>query len=215
MLNERREYLRAKTGKTNAELDKYPIITNGDEQGSVMEYCKISTASAVCKKLIEIADIPELLLTLPDLENDLVTDINKYYGDIFFMNFKYRANHLSGMTRGEINYILGVSPPDTFSQHYCDYSNDFVQFGMVKKLERWTSLYSLPASKSTNAQMINKLYRNGEVISCNSDGKCVADLDIIIDTDPSVLGDTLILDIDCDNGFDAELIYFQDSERKE
>ena len=44
------------------------------------------------------------------------------------------------MTPGEIAYILGRQPPDTFSKHYCDYGNIESQTILVRKLMRWDAL---------------------------------------------------------------------------
>lgn len=105
-------------------------------------FCKPGKVAAKCKELLNAADIPEQILILPDENgNDIVTDIYKYYGDIFKSNFKYRANHTCKLRRGEINYILGIEAPDTFSKHYCDYMNDSVQAGMVKKIYRWETIH--------------------------------------------------------------------------
>lgn len=78
---------------------------------------------------------------LPDAKNDLVTDFNCYHGDIFLSNFRHKANHLAFMTMGEICYMVGVNAPDTFSRHYCDYTNDYLQKEIVQKLCRWESVY--------------------------------------------------------------------------
>ena len=92
-------------------------------------------------RLIRNADIPKNEIVLPDAKNDLVTDFNCYHGDIFLSNFRHKANHLAFMTMGEICYMIGVNAPDTFSRHYCDYTNDYLQKEIVQKLCRWESVY--------------------------------------------------------------------------
>ena len=46
------------------------------------------------------------------------------------------------MTQGEVAYILGSVPHDTFSKHYCDYTHPFLQMKLVSKLNDWCSLYT-------------------------------------------------------------------------
>jgi len=53
------------------------------------------------------------------------------------------------LTNGEINYVVGVEAPDTFSRHYCDYSNDYIQLGIIQKLSRWELKYERLLSKNT------------------------------------------------------------------
>ena len=36
--------------------------------------------------------------------------------------------------------MLGITAPDTYSKHYCDYTNDAIQFSITRKMERWVSL---------------------------------------------------------------------------
>ena len=44
------------------------------------------------------------------------------------------------MTRGEINYLLGLEQEDTYAKHYFDYTNDALQYQMLRKLIRWSVL---------------------------------------------------------------------------
>ena len=53
-----------------------------------------------------------------------------------------KALNDAGFGLDELNYYLGLKKPDTFSQHYCDYTNNYVQLIMAKKLDRWTEKYS-------------------------------------------------------------------------
>ena len=111
-------------------------------------HCKPSVISDSSNELIKLANIPENTIVLPDEKNDLTTDFNRYHGDIFQTNFRDKANHNALMTNGEINYVLGVDAPDTFSRHYCDYTNDFIQLGMIQKLCRWEINYERMIAKS-------------------------------------------------------------------
>ena len=143
MLKSRKTYLQAMCGFTEAELQHLPIIMPNNKKTlaalSKPPFCKYDAAIRVCRSLIEKANIPTQELVLPgDGDKEVVVDMNKYQGDIFYSNFKHRANHTCAFNRGELSYVVGNKAPDTFSQHYCDYTNDLVQYGMVQKLNRWT-----------------------------------------------------------------------------
>lgn len=145
LLNERRRFL-LENGVDKEYLEDCPIIISDDavdkmRKGKVINHCKPEKISAVCNEMIQKAGIPENVVVLPDDRNDMVTDFNRYHGDIFLSNFRHKANHEAFLTMGEINYIIGINAPDTFSRHYVDYSNDFQQVGMIQKLCRWERCY--------------------------------------------------------------------------
>ncbi|MCR4716783.1 MAG: hypothetical protein K5656_06350, partial [Lachnospiraceae bacterium] len=124
----RKQYL-ISLGIDDNYLSDCPIILGEerilDMKGlKMIPHCKPSIISQSCNKLIELAKIPENTIILPDAKGDLETDFNRYHGDIFQTNFRDKSNHNAFMTNGEINYLLGVEAPDTFSRYYCDYSND-------------------------------------------------------------------------------------------
>ncbi len=152
LLNDRRQYLLDK-GIDEDYLQKCPIILCDERIADMknekkINHCRPDKISAISNELISIADIPENEIILPDEKNDLVTDFNRYHGDIFLSNFRHKANHYAYMTMGEINYMIGVNAPDTFSRHYCDYTNDFVQIGIIQKLSRWESDYEIMFTKT-------------------------------------------------------------------
>ena len=145
VLLRRKSYL-ISLGIKSGTLDETPIILKKEEYGNLVEdqsgsYCKPKKISDACRKLIEKAEIPKELIVLPDDRNEMRTDIFKYLGDLFLSNFTNRAKNIAGLSLGELNYIVGIDAPDTFSKHYCDYSNDFIQYGIIQKLERWTASY--------------------------------------------------------------------------
>ena len=145
MLLRRKSYL-ISLGIKSGTLDETPIILKKEEYGNLVEdqsgsYCKPKKISDACRKLIEKAEIPKELIVLPDDRNEMRTDIFKYLGDLFLSNFTNKAKNIAGLSLGELNYIVGIDAPDTFSRYYCDYSNDFIQYGIIQKLERWTASY--------------------------------------------------------------------------
>lgn len=107
----------------------------------------------MCRKAIADLDIPILEVNLPG-DKDIITDLNKYYSDIFISNFKYHANHTSMMNMGQINYLLGLNAPDTFSKHYCDFTNDAIQYLMYVMLSRWSTIV-LSENVINNSARIN------------------------------------------------------------
>lgn len=145
LLLTRKHYL-IDLGINEEYLSDCPIVL-GEERISDMKglkriaHCKPSIISKSGNELIKLADIPENTIVLPDERNDLITDFNRYHGDIFQTNFRDKANHNAFLTNGEINYVLGVDAPDTFSRYYCDYTNDYVQLGIIQKLCRWELCY--------------------------------------------------------------------------
>ena len=145
LLLSRRKYL-LDQGIDDDYLSECPIVL-GEERIQDMKkrkrvgHCKPQLISKTCNELINLAHIPVNEIVLPDERNDLVTDLNRYLGDIFQSNFRDKANHEAYMTVGEINYVIGVNAPDTFSRHYCDYTNSFVQRGIIQKLRRWSYEY--------------------------------------------------------------------------
>ena len=181
----RKQYL-ISLGIDDKYLSDCPIIL-GEERISDMKglktvaHCKPSVISKACNELIELAEIPENTIVLPDGKSDLATDFNRYHGDIFQTNFRDKANHNAFMTNGEINYILGVDAPDTFSRYYCDYTNDFVQLGMIQKLSRWELRYENIVAKKSNPQpSLGSQFGNIQIESGPYDNG-VASIDLIIE----------------------------------
>ena len=116
------------------------IIT--DSNDNFMDYCSPNKLHLNSNKALrEGAKIPEHLLSFPDSDGRKKHDLNKYNGDFFVSNFKFHALNDAMMTQGEVSYILGLVPHDTFSKHYCDYTNPFLQMKLVAKLNDWCSLY--------------------------------------------------------------------------
>ncbi len=145
LLLARKQYL-IRNGINEEYLTDCPIVLSEERITDMIKmkqigHCKPLIISKSGNELIKAAQIPENIIVLPDDKNDLATDFNRYHGDIFQTNFRDKANHNAFMTIGEINYILGVDAPDTFSRHYCDYSNDYIQIGIIQKLKRWENKY--------------------------------------------------------------------------
>lgn len=169
LLKQRKEYLITR-GISLDKIAYMPIITATEDIAELKKspkriLCKTSRAQNFCRKVLQQAIKEKQELVLPDAKGELLTDIYKYGGDIFVTNIKMRLNHYCGMTQGEFNYMLGLNPKDTFSRHYCDYTNSLVQYAMVEKLNRWTALYESNLSDLKEMQpQIGNINKNRQKI---------------------------------------------------
>ncbi len=106
------------------------------------------------------------------------------------------------MTFGEVSYILGSVPHDTFSKHYCDFTNPFLQIKLVEKLNDWCSLYtdwegapqeitgttkSDTSGRNITIEPYNSGCASGQLqISVND--KCVSDIEVTVTGDRGIKG---------------------------
>lgn len=123
-----------------ANLMALPLITDSSE--SPIDYCSPNKLRLNSNRALKKgALIPEYLVSYPESDGTEEHDLSRYNGDFFASNFKYHALNDAMMTQGEVSYILGLVPRDTFSKHYCDYTNPFLQIKLVEKLNDWCSIY--------------------------------------------------------------------------
>jgi len=201
LLNERRQYL-IDSGVDPNYLLGCPIILQ-DEKITDMKHrktvanCKPEKISSICNDLIKAADIPVNEVVLPDAKSDLVTDFNRYHGDIFLSNFRHKAKHVAFMTLDEISYMTGISAPDTFSRHYCDESNDFVQLGIIQKLRRWDSVYDNLIWKMTPKTPDFGTATGYKSLEVGPFSGGVAEIDVFIDNKDS---QQMKVSMDCSHG---------------
>jgi|GEM_PF-2072759 len=146
----RKKYIQNKYRIKDENIDRIPIFCETiDKRKNRQKAMPIWKINQICRDGINNLGIKEMTITLP--EDDKETDLNKYRNDLFVSNFKFCGNHISKMTRGEINYLLGLTAPDTYSKHYCDYTNDAIQFSICKKIERWVSLLRFDEKEEQSA----------------------------------------------------------------
>lgn len=205
MLNSRKTYLQAVCGFTEAELQQLPIIMPNNKKTlaalSKPSFCKYDVAIRVCRSLIEKADIPTQELALPgDGDKEIVVDMNKYQGDIFYSNFKHRANHTCSFNRGELSYVLGNKAPDTFSQHYCDYTNDLVQYGMVQKLNRWSHAHETGGQNAVQSTSKSSTFTRKTTVHSDHKKNHYNALSITLSSIQEVPGSFIDVMIECDHG---------------
>jgi len=205
MLNSRKTYLQLACGFTEAELQCLPIIMPNNKKAfaalSKPSYCKYDAAIRVCRSLVEKADIPTQELVLPgDGDKEIVVDMNKYQGDIFYSNFKHRANHTCSFNRGELSYVVGNKAPDTFSQHYCDYTNDLVQYGMVQKLNRWSHAHETGVQNAVQSTTEASTFTRKTVVHSDHKKNHYNALSITLSPTQEVPGSFIDVMIECDHG---------------
>ena len=205
MLNSRKTYLQAVCGFTEAELQQLPIIMPNNKKTlavlSKPSFCKYDAAIRVCRSLIEKANIPTQELVLPgDGDKELVVDMNKYQGDIFYSNFKHRANHTCSFNRGELSYVVGNKAPDTFSQHYCDYTNDLVQYGMVQKLNRWSHAHETGGQNAVQSTSETSTFTRKTAVHSDHKKNHYNALSITLSSSQEVPGSYIDVLIECDHG---------------
>lgn len=213
MLLERKRYLQLVCSCSEEALAEQPIIlakeiSKNEKLGSGTVFCKPRIIAEKCKRIVAAADIPEQLLSLPDESNQKVTDISKYQGDLFQSNFKYRANHTCALRRGEINYILGIEPPDTFSRNYCDYTNDLVQYAMAQKLQRWVALHSVFSFPSAGPCAQKGFLKKKKKVVYEATVGGPLFVEIQLDLDEANAGGTLEIQTDCNFGCTGDVTLF-------
>lgn len=189
LLNARKQYLLS-NGIDEEYLQNCPIILHEEiladmKKKKRLHHCKPSQISEVCNEIIKTAKIPSNEVVLPDEKNDLVTDFNKYHGDIFLSNFRHKANHKAKLELGELNYIIGIDAPDTFSRHYMDYTNDFEQVAIITKLNRWDIDYERIISSAKLKNPCSGEESGDFSIKIGPFDNGVAGVDLIIDNQSS------------------------------
>lgn len=214
MLLKRKEYIMSLYGIEESEIRKMPIVLEKEKIGhnGKIKYCKPLVANNACNKILAKANIASNTISLPDGNETKETDLSKYYGDIFLSHFRYRANHVCKMTRGEINYIIGVKPPDTFSENYCDYTNDFIQYEMACKLRRWSSRFT--EAKIEDGIMPKIVLNESKSISIEAANDKPAAIDLELIFEEKQKNNALKIMVDCENGFFGSVVCYDAEEVK-
>lgn len=165
ILDARLAFVRNKWQTENGELSEdemmaLPIVSNDD----LKTRCTPADIKLAKDQMEAAAGIEPMEVSISKM-GAKVTDLNEYSGDRFRSNFLYRLLQTCNMSKAEANYIYGVSLPTTFSKHYCDYTSDFAQVMLCRKLERWTSMHR---ARDSEAGMIeNRMSSDGRRIRIN------------------------------------------------
>ncbi|MBP3477956.1 MAG: hypothetical protein J6K03_00550 [Oscillospiraceae bacterium] len=213
MLNSRKTYLQAMCGFTEAELRYLPIIMPNNKKTlaalSKPSFCKYDAAIRVCRSLIEKANIPTQELVLPgEGDKEIVVDMNKYQGDIFYSNFKHRANHTCSFNRGELSYVVGNKAPDTFSQHYCDYTNDLVQYGMVQKLNRWSYAHETGVQNAVQSTSEASTFTRSTTVHSDRKKNHYNAVSITVSPTKELPGSYIDVLVECDHGVTGSIAVY-------
>ncbi len=206
ILLQRRDYLKG-LGYHETELAEMPIICARE----IFKYeykpnrvTKPTKVAEYCRELLKVAEIPEQMLVLPDSENEMVTDIYKYNGDIFLSNLRMHLNHDCKFTIGESNSMIGMEGIDTFSRHYCDYGHDLIQYGMIHKMCRWSSKYEAKLLwLRRGSASYKQISKSGEIKSPNYITDCAMMVFEIHSKDKE--NQNIKMEIDCNFGANVEI----------
>lgn len=144
----RNEWQRKNGEITEDEIKALPIVSRDD----LKTRCTPAEIKLAKEQMETAAGIEPMEVSISKI-GAKVTDLNEYSGDRFRSNFRYRALQTCNMSGAEANYIYGVSLPTTFSKHYCDYTSEFAQVMLCRKLERWTSLHR---EKESRAEIVER-----------------------------------------------------------
>lgn len=200
LIFEHKERIQKNFKVSEEKLIDLPIITNANNNST--DFCSPNMLRINSKKALkEGAMIPENIVSYLESDGAEEHDLSKYNGDFFAANFKYHALNDAMMTLGEVYYILGLVPRDTFSKHYCDYTNPFLQIKLVDKLNDWCSLYSdsKGAPKIIQSSTKSDLKRNITIDPYNSgctsgqllisvNNKCISDIDVTVTGNRGIKG---------------------------
>lgn len=184
------------------ELDALPIVT--ETSADFEKRCSPSRLKKTKDELQRAAGITPLEGSLGEDQSPKSTDFNDYQGDLFRTNFQQRALQTCLMSEAELNYLLGIALPNTFSKHYCDYINDLSQLLMAQKLERWAVLHP---RKEPEYSFENPLTGGGQTLHLQTgryNQRVCVDLEIKAEPLTEEKEGQLLLDIEDDCGVDVE-----------
>ena len=184
------------------ELDALPIVT--ENAADFEKRCSPSRLKKAKDELQQTAGILPLEGSLGGDQSQKSTDFNDYQGDLFRANFRQRALQTCLMSEAELNYLLGISMPNTFSKHYCDYINDLSQLLMAQKLERWAVLHP---RREPEVSFENPLTGGRQTLRLQTgryNQRVCVDLEIKAELLPEENKGQFLLDIKDDCGVDVE-----------
>lgn len=145
VLIHRQDYLQKRYGYLPEDILEQPIVLEKEiinRRKKKFDFCSREMARKVSRKLLEKAEIPEDRLSLLDGDQQFSTDLNTTSRDLYYANFQHKSTIVCGFTDGQFCYVTGTKPEDTLSEHYVDYANDFLQYDMVCRLNRWGYIYT-------------------------------------------------------------------------
>ena len=109
----------------------------------------------LCRKALKTVALPDHIIPVPDnMKGSKETNLSKYYGDFFRMNFSYWLRTTAQFNTDELQYVLGNQAQTTFGHYYCDFLADSSQLILLKKLQRWEAVLVQRSAAQTRARRI-------------------------------------------------------------
>jgi hypothetical protein len=138
-------------------IDNLPIIPPKELKRlpRKQSFCSVDAAYQVSKEALNQAQISQNILTLLEGEKQFDIDLNDYSGDLFRSHYSIMAKQVCQLTTGERCYLSGSIAPDTYSAHYADYGNDFLQYDITWRLHRWTNKFSACFNECPDSQKLS------------------------------------------------------------
>lgn len=209
MLLQRKQFMMEQYGLSENAIAEIPIVLETEPAGrGRKKYSMISRNSvlAVNRQLLYEAQIADDFVSLLEGDAQFDVNLNACRNDLFASNFRHKAYHACGFTAGELSYYVGNKGPDTFSRHYCDYGNDFLQYDMVRKLYRWTSRYD-SASDASDAFCAEEMISGEQEYATGRFAEGRANVNLTLKPALQTEG-TVRVELECEYGLDGIAISF-------
>lgn len=209
MLLLRKQFMMEQYGLSVNAISEIPIMLETEPAGrGRKKYSMISrnSALAVNRQLLSVAKISSDLISLLEGDAQFDVNLNAYRNDLFASNFRHKAYHVCGFTAGELSYYVGNKGPDTFTRHYCDYGNDFLQYAMVRKLYRWTFRYD-SANDASDAFCTEEMIAGEQKYDTGRFAEGRANVNLTLK--PALQTEGMVrVELECEHGLDGIAISF-------
>lgn len=121
-------------GVQEEDMKDYPLFSLANDGRQRM---KPSDFNRYCNEILKSDKESDTILKIPDELGYEETNVSTYGGDIFAMNFRYKASNVAELDLDEIAYLLGNKPETVIYENYLDHTNPFVLLKLRRKLELW------------------------------------------------------------------------------
>ncbi len=118
------------------------FLVEGDDLTDKGERCiSPKTLASLCRTELNKVGIDGQIIKIPD-KNRSFSDltISKYNNKIYRHNYRHYGIEKALFTEGEINYLIGLNPPNTYSNNYGDNDENSSQFELYQKQKRFFNL---------------------------------------------------------------------------
>lgn len=204
--------MQKKYGYLPEDILEQPIVLEKEiknRRKKKFDFCSRETARKVSRKLLVKAEIPEDRLPLLDGEQQFYTDLNTTSRDLFYANFQHKSKIVCGFTDGQLSYVTGTKPEDTLSEHYVDYANDFLQYDMVCRLNRWSYIYTTEPELDQRAAELytgEVNFNSKEEASPHPSGLVSMNMDLTIQ--PTEETGEIVLTVESDHGVQGKITVY-------